>query len=76
MATVLHTWVTRVYCPECESYSWTNPGSGSVICACSSASIIENVIMSGDAVTDESAFRSAVAADLGVDEADLELLEG
>ena len=76
MATVLHTWVTRVYCSGCESYCWTNPGSGSVICLCGGAHIQDDQIISGDTVTDDAAFRQAVADDLGVDVADLELLEG
>jgi hypothetical protein len=73
MATVIHTWVTRAFCPSCETYFWTNPGSGSVLCACGASHIHENVILSGDAVVDTAAFKAAVAHELDIDIADLSL---
>jgi hypothetical protein len=75
MVTVLHRWVTRVYCPGCETFSWTNPGAGSVLCLCGVSEIRDDVVVSGDPVTDETAFAQAVADDLQIDVADLLLQE-
>jgi len=72
----VHTWVTRAYCPECDQFLWTNPGSDSVICGCGASEIHEDVVITGDAVADEVVFAQAVADDLNVSVEDLELLEG
>lgn len=61
---IVHVWVTRALCGCC--YLWTTPGAASVVCACGSASIVDDVIVAGNAVTDEAAFTAAVAADFGV----------
>lgn len=76
MATTVHTWVTRAHCPGCDQFLWTNPGSGSVICGCGASEIQEDVVITGDVVTDEVVFAQAVADDLNVSVEDLELLEG
>ncbi len=59
-------------------YSWTNPGAGSIGCCvhCALALIQDNVIIVGDVVTDEEAFKQAVADDLGVAVEDLTLVQG
>jgi len=72
---MIHTWTTRAICPL-TGYFWTNPGSPSIICSCGEHSIIDNVIIAGDAVADEAAFRAAVCADLFVEDADLDLRQG
>jgi len=68
---VVHTWVTRAKCPS--GYFWTNPGSQNIICACGEHSIVNNAVVSGGAVTDEVEFRSAVCADIGVEDSELDL---
>jgi hypothetical protein len=73
MTTVLHTWITRVYCPSCDSYSWTTPGSPSVLCACMASEIADDVIVRGEEVVDTTAFKQAVADELNVDIDDLGL---
>jgi len=72
---VIHTWITRAKCPT-TGYFWTNPGCPSIICSCGGHSIIDDVIIAGDAVTDEAEFRRAVCADIHVDDADLDLRQG
>jgi len=60
----VHRWVTRA--KAACGYFWTNPGCPHVVCACGAHSIINDVIIKGDAVTDEDEFLSAVADSLGV----------
>lgn len=59
-----YVWTTRAKC-SC-GYFWTTPGSSSVVCACALSAIIDNVVMDGDQVADDVAFKAAVAADLGL----------
>jgi len=70
-----HIWTTRAKCPS-TGYFWTNPGSPSIICSCGGHSIIDDVLISGEAVTDEVAFRAAVCADINISDADLDLRQG
>ena len=57
-------------------YFWTTEGSPSVVCACSSHSIVNNVIVSGDEVTDEAEFKQAVADDYGVSIDEVIVIQG
>jgi len=68
-------WVTRAKCPV-TGYFWTTPGSPSIICSCGQHSITDDVVVAGDPVTDEAAFRAAVCADVFVADADLDLRQG
>lgn len=70
---VVHEWVARARCPECSQYLWTNPGSPNVICSCGSSMIIDDVIVSGEAVTSSYDFRQAVIADTGISSEELTL---
>jgi len=72
---ITHIWTTRALCPT-TGYFWTNPSSPNIICSCNNHKIIDNIIITGDAVTDESAFRAAVCADINVEDADLNLIQG
>ena len=74
--TITHTWVTRGHCGACGQYSWTNPGSVNVTCRCGASRIENDVLVTGEAVTDEAVFRAAVCADIQVSDADLELVQG
>jgi len=72
---MIHVWVTRARCPS-TGYFWTNPGGCSIICSCGGHSILDDVVISGDPVTDEDAFRAAVCEDIHVEDADLDLRAG
>jgi len=74
MPSVSHEWVVRGRCPGCGQYFWTNPGSPSVQCQCTGSIITNDVLVAGDAVTDEAEFKQAVADDIGVPLADLDLI--
>ena len=71
-----HIWVTRVYCPGCDQYSWSNPGSGTVLCRCTGAEIRHDVIIRGQEVIDEVAFRAAVVMETGIPNELLDLRQG
>lgn len=73
---VTHTWITRVHCSECDQCSWTNPGSASVVCRCGTSAIHDDVLVTGEVVTDEEMFKQAVADDLGSAVEDLTLVQG
>jgi len=72
---MVHVWVTRALCPS-TGYFWTNPGSPSIICSCGGHRIVDDVVLSGEPVTDEAEFRAAVCADISVADADLDLRQG
>ena len=72
---ITHIWVTRAHCSGCGDYLWTNPGSGSIACSCDGAFIDDDVVVTGDGVTDDAIFKTAVAADLNVAEEDLTLVK-
>jgi hypothetical protein len=69
VGTITHRWVTRGHC-DC-GYFWTTPGTMSIRCCCGQGWIDNNVLVSGDTVTDETAFVQAVAADLCIDPVNL-----
>jgi len=69
----LHTWVARARC-ACGAFLWTTPGSGSVVCACGASEIVDNVVHGTVQAHDDADFRVAVAAEVGVDDADLMLV--
>ncbi len=70
---IAHQWVTRAKC-TC-GYIWTTPGAPNVVCSCGNSEIANDVILSGDAVTDEEEFKQSVANDLAIDISELILMK-
>jgi len=56
----------RAYCPGCEAAIWSDVTCGNISCPCGGASIRNNVLIVGNPVTDEDAFKAQAASDLQV----------
>jgi len=65
---VTHTWVTRAYCPGCGDHLWTTPGSGRIFCTCGGAEIRDDVVITGEEVSDDALFLQVVRDDLHDDD--------
>jgi len=69
------TYFTRAYCRTCDAAIWSDTGGG-IICACGYAQIEHDIVLSGDAVTDEKAFKAQAASDLGLSPGDITIDQG
>lgn len=65
-------WLAR--CVAGSEYLWCTPASTCVVNLDGSLEIQNGVVIAGDAVTDEAAFKAAVAADLNVPVEELTLI--
>lgn len=70
---VTHKWFVRG--KHTCGHVWTTGPSQSVVCACNEASISNGVLIGLDEVTNEEEFHVAVAADLGLDVNEVEVVK-
>lgn len=63
---VVEKWVERAYCPACEQYLWSNPGSPNIMCRCGHSGIINHQRTGGAIIVlNEVGFRYYGARELG-----------
>ena len=70
---MLCSWNVRAKC-DC-GYFWTTGVSQSVVCKCGDSKIENDVVVSGDPVTDEAAFKLAVANDYNKDVSEITIIQ-
>ena len=62
---VTHIWYIRAKC-NC-GYFWTTGTNQSIVCKCGTSKIENGVVITGDAVTNEEAFKLSIAEDYNED---------